>query len=286
MTPADAATTLPLERLCRARRDRGEPALVPFVTAGFPDADTSLALLRGCAERGCEVVEVGVPFSDPVADGPVIQQASQAALERGMTLRRALDLVAELRDAPTAPVMMTYLNPILRLGLDGFAREAARAGCAGVIVPDLSREEADPLRAALAAEGLALVDLVAPTTPDDRLARIAGPARGFLYLVAVAGVTGTHAADPAALAAFAGRVAAHTDLPRYVGFGIDSPERARQAAACADGAIVGSALIRRLLAHPDDPRAGLASALELVDELRAALSSPPAATDLDGGTPR
>ncbi len=266
----DGAAPLPLERLCRARRDAGHAALVPFVTAGFPTAAASLELLQGCVDRGCPVVEIGVPFSDPVADGPVIQQASSAALAGGMTLRRALDLVGELR-GQAAPVLMTYLNPVLRLGLDGFAAAAARAGCQGVIVPDLSREEAGPLRQALAAEGLALVDLVAPTTPDARLARIAGPARGFLYLVAVAGVTGTVAADPDQLAAFAGRVARHTDLPRYVGFGIDGPARARQAARCADGAIVGSALMRRLL-DAAQPRAGVADALALVDEMLAALA--------------
>ncbi len=288
-----SAAPLPLERLCRARRDAGQPTLVPFATAGFPTADACLNLLQGCIDRGCPVVEIGVPFSDPVADGPVIQQASSAALAGGMTLRRALDLVGELQ-GEAAPVLMTYLNPILRLGLDGFAAAAARAGCQGVIVPDLSREEAGPLRRALAATGLALVDLVAPTTPDARLARIAGPARGFLYLVAVAGVTGTRAADPGQLAAFAARVARHTDLPRYVGFGIDGPARALEAVRCADGAIVGSALMRHLLEAPD-PHAGVGDALALVDAMLAALAEgssrerhdPPAAGDqADASHPR
>ncbi len=259
-----------LERACRDRRERGEKALVPFLTAGFPDERTSLDLLAACARRGCEVVEIGVPFSDPVADGPVIQQASQAALDQGMTLRRALDLVAELKDEPVQPVMMTYLNPVLRLGLTDFARRAAAAGCAGVIVPDLSSEETAPLRQALQGEGVALVDLVAPTTPDDRLTRIAAPAGGFLYLVAVAGVTGTRSADAGDLATFSDRVRRHTDLPLYVGFGIDGPEKAREAASAADGAIVGSALIRRLLDHPDAD--GVAAVLELVDGMLAALS--------------
>jgi tryptophan synthase alpha chain len=210
---------------------------------------------------------VGVPFSDPVADGPVIQQASQAALAGGMTLRRALDLVAELKDEPVQPVMMTYLNPVLRLGLDRFAREAAAAGCAGVIVPDLSREETAPLRQALAGEGLALVDLVAPTTTDARLGAIAEPAAGFLYLVAVAGVTGTRSAAAADLEAFVSRVRQHTDLPLYAGFGIDGAARAREAVVQADGAIVGSALLRRLLdGH------GPEAVLDLVDEMLAALS--------------
>ena len=260
-----------LERICRERRERGEAALVPFFTAGFPDEKTSLELLAACARRGCQVVEVGVPFSDPVADGPVIQQASQMALDAGMTLRRALDLVRELSQEPVQPVMMTYLNPVLRLGLTEFAKRAAAAGCAGVIVPDLSSEEAAPFREALQGEGVALVDLVAPTTNDQRLARIAGPAAGFLYLVAVAGVTGTRSADAGELATFTDRVRRHTDLPLYVGFGIDGAAKAREAATMADGVIVGSALIRRLLDSPDLAN-GCAAALALVDELLAALN--------------
>jgi tryptophan synthase alpha chain len=262
-----------LERRCRALRAAGGKALVPYLTAGFPDEETSLALLAGAAARGCAAVEVGVPFSDPVADGPVIQQASQRALERGMTLVRALDLVRELAGGGAAPVVMTYLNPILRLGTGAFADAAARAGCAGVIVPDLSFEESPELRAALAGADLPLIDLVAPTTDSRRLARIAPAAAGFLYLVAVTGVTGTRAPDARDLAALTARAREHTDLPLYVGFGIDGPVRAREAAAAADGAIVGSALVRCFLDHPD-PRSGLTAALALVDELLAALPEP------------
>ena len=259
-----------LERACRVRRERGEPALVPFLTAGFPDEQTSLEVLIECGRRGCEVVEGGVPFSDPVADGPVIQHASQVALENGMTPRRALDLVRELASAGLLPVVMTYLNPVLRFGVAPFARAASHAGCAGVIVPDLSVEDAGPLREALSAEGVALVDLVAPTTPDDRLRRIAQAAEGFLYLVSVAGVTGGAGASAEHLAAYTERVRRHTDLPLYVGFGIDGPARAREAAAHADGVIVGSALIRRLTNSPDSG-AGMADALAFMDELQAAL---------------
>jgi tryptophan synthase alpha chain len=262
-----------LERACRTRRTRGERALVPFVTAGFPDERTSLELLVECGRRGCEVVEVGVPFSDPVADGPVIQHASQVALANGMTLSRALALVRDVAADGILPVMMTYLNPVLRFGFTRFAREAAAAGCAGVIVPDLSVEDAAPLREALLDHGVALVDLVAPTTPDDRLRRIAGAAGGFLYLVSVTGVTGTHGASAERLAPFVGRVRHHTDLPLYVGFGIDGPERARDAAAHADGVIVGSALIRRLDGGPDRATC-VANALALVDHIRAALHVP------------
>ena len=262
-----------LERTLRARRDRGEVGLVPYLTAGFPDEATSLALMEACVARGCEVIEVGVPFSDPVADGPVIQRAGQRALEQGMTLRRALDLVREVAAAGARPVIMTYLNPILRLGSAGVAGAARTAGCAGVIVPDLSHEEAGDLRGALAAEGLPLVDLVAPTTTPARLSRIAGPASGFLYLVAVTGVTGTRSAAFADLADLAARVREHTDVPLNIGFGIDGPERAHEAARVADGVIVGSALLRRLLEAPTTA-AGVEATLALVDELLAALSDP------------
>jgi len=261
-----------LERICRARREDGTRPLVPYATVGFPDERTSLDLLAGCGARGCRVVEVGVPFSDPVADGPVIQHSSQRALERGMTLTRAMAMVSELSQDGLAPVLMTYLNPILRLGVDGFAVAAARSGCTGVIVPDLSLEESPELRLALAAEGLALVDLAAPTSPDERLARIARPSAGFLYLVAVAGVTGTRSAGAADLAAFTARVRQHTDTPLYVGFGIDGPVRAREAADSADGVIIGSALMRCFLDQSDRDES-LDRALRLVDDVLAALDS-------------
>ncbi|MBD3221695.1 tryptophan synthase subunit alpha [bacterium] len=262
-----------LERALRMRRDRGEVGLVPYLTAGFPDEPTSLALMQACVARGCEVIEVGVPFSDPVADGPVIQRAGQRALEQGMTLRRALHLVREVVAAGGRPVIMTYLNPVLRLGFAEFATAARAAGCAGVIVPDLSHEESGDLRRALAGEGLPLVDLVAPTTTPERLGRIAGPAAGFLYLVAVAGVTGTRSATFADLAALAARVREHTDVPLNIGFGIDGPDRAREAARVADGVIVGSALLRRLLEAPTTAT-GVEATLALIDELLAALMDP------------
>lgn len=263
-----------LETVARAVRDRGGKALVPFFTAGFPDESTSLKLLAAAAELGCPVVEVGVPFSDPVADGPIIQKASQIALENGMNLRRALDLVAELSTGPALPVMMTYLNPILRLGIAEFCRAAARAGCAGMIIPDLGFEETALMRGALAAEGLALVDLAAPTTPLDRLARIAGPAAGFLYLVAVTGVTGSADGAAADLAGFAERVRRSTDLPLYAGFGIDGPEKAAAAARHCDGVIMGSALLRPLLEDPD-PRSGMEQSLALLQATHRALDPAP-----------
>ena len=259
-----------LESLTRSVRERGQKALVPFFTAGFPNESTSLELLMAASEMGCPIVEVGVPFSDPVADGPIIQRASQAALEKGITLRRALDLVTELSSGPALPVLMTYLNPILRLGIGRFCAAAARAGCAGVIIPDLGYEETGLMRGALAAEGLALVDLAAPTTGATRLARIAGPAAGFLYLVAVTGVTGSRNAVACDLTRFAERVRQSTDLPLYAGFGIDGPDKALKATLGCDGVIMGSALLRCLLEEPD-PRSGVEQSLALLQATHLAL---------------
>lgn len=260
-----------LEAATRAVRDKGQTALVPFFTIGYPDETTSLELLFAASEMGCPVVEIGVPFSDPVADGPVIQKASQISLDQGMTLPRALDLVAEVAQGPALPVMMTYLNPILRMGPENFAERAAKAGCAGLIIPDLGFEETGSLRKILADTGLTLVDLAAPTTPADRLARIAGPAAGFLYLVAVTGVTGTASAAAADLARFADNVRTTTDLPLYAGFGIDGPDKARETAAACDGVIMGSALLRCLLETPD-LTAGKEKALALLKNTHDALS--------------
>lgn len=261
-----------LEKTTRGLREAGRKALVPFLTAGFPDPETSLTLLRAAVDEGCPVIEIGVPFSDPVADGPVIQRASQQALEQGMTLRKAFEWVGVAAEGGARPVMMTYLNPILRQGPEEFAREAAAAGCAGVIVPDLGFEETGPLREVLAGQDIALIDLAAPTTPDGRLAGIAGQAAGFLYLVAILGVTGTAAPVAGQLARFAARVRRTSDVPAYAGFGIDGPERAVAAASACDGVIMGSSLLRCFL-EEDDPGRGLEAARDLLHRTRRALET-------------
>jgi tryptophan synthase alpha chain len=262
-----------LEQTTRAEWEAGRKALVPFFTAGYPDEAAFLDLVRAAADAGCRIVEVGIPFSDPVADGPLIQASSLAALRGGMTLRRALALTARATAATgVGAVVMSYVNPVLRLGAAEFAARARDAGVVGVILPDVPHEEAAPLREPLAGVGLPLIELIAPTTDAARVAGIAAGARGFLYLVALTGVTGA-AADPGAHAAeLVARARAATDLPCYVGFGVSDADGARRAARVADGVIVGSALVRLLQAAPT-PAAGVRDAAAFLQALQAALGS-------------
>jgi tryptophan synthase alpha chain len=236
-----------LAELTAALRDAGTRPVVPFVTAGFPDEAACHGALRGMKDAGCRLVEIGVPFSDPVADGPVIQAASQRALGQGMSPRRCFELAAwARRELDLAVVLMGYLNPVLALGPARFAAACAEAGVVGVIVPDLPLDEAAGLRAVLADLDVDLVSLVAPTTDPQRLARHAAAATGFLYLVSTTGVTGAGAGAGDDLEAYVARVRAACALPLYVGFGVGTPEQAARVGRCADGAIVGSALLRRL----------------------------------------
>ena len=222
-----------------ARRRR---ALVPYVTAGHPDPDRSRELLAGLDAAGADVIEVGVPFSDPLADGPVIQASSQRALEQGMSFDRTLELIA--RSAVRAPVVLfTYLNPLLAAGRDALAR-AADAGASGVLVTDLP-VGADPEREAWLGSGpLAFVRLVAPTTPPARMAEIARHGSGFVYLISRLGVTGARDDLPPELPATVAALRAVTSLPICVGFGIARPEDAARVARLADGVVVGSAIVR------------------------------------------
>ncbi len=259
-----------LETITRALRDDGRKALAPFFTAGYPDEATFLDLIRAAADAGCRVVEVGIPFSDPVADGPLIQKSSHAALAGGMTLRRALELITKaVVETGITPVVMSYLNPVLRFGVADFATAAADAGVGGVILPDVPLEESHAVRADLAAHDLDLVALMAPTTDPDRAREIALSASGFLYLVSLTGVTGAALDVEATVPSLVARASAVTDLPAYVGFGVSTPEQARDAAASADGVIIGSALVKIIEeAGADAPGAvhtylgGVAAAME------------------------
>ena len=251
-----------LIELTRSLQIRREKALVPFFTAGYPDEETFLRLLVAAAAAGCRVLEIGVPFSDPIADGPVIQASSQQALAGGMSLDRAIDLAHEASDRIDAGlVMMGYINPLLQYGLERFARRAHDAGVCGAIIPDVPLEESAGIRAALADHEITFIDLVAPTSSSERIARIAAEADGFLYLVAITGVTGSQAASGKEIATFVTRVREHTDLPLYVGFGVSNRDQAVRVAAHADGVIIGSALIRLMEAAPDT-----VAAVRLVEE--------------------
>lgn len=228
-----------------ALKAEGRAAFVSYVMAGDPDRETALAILNGLPGAGADLIEVGFPFSDPMAEGPPIQRAAQRALAKGMTLAGTLELISEFRkgDQETPIILMGYANPLVTWGYEAFARDAAAAGVDGLIVVDIPPEEADPLADALDANGLSLIRLATPTSDDERLKVIARRTSGFVYYVSVAGVTGVKEADAAAVAPNVERVRKVSGLPVAVGFGIKTPERAAAIARVADAAVVGSALV-------------------------------------------
>jgi len=228
-----------------AARTAGHAALMPYYTLGYPSIQDCPAVIAAIASSGADLIELGLPFSDPLADGPTIQRSTQAALQQGMTMRRCLEMVAELRRRGVHQpfLLMGYINPLLAYGLERFVQDAAASGADGLIVPDLPPEEAGTLEAACRAAGLALVFLLAPTSTPQRIALVAARSSGFIYLVSVAGITGARQALPPDLSAFVLRVRAVTAKPLAVGFGISTPAQARSVGQIADGVIVGSALI-------------------------------------------
>lgn len=233
---------------------QGRKALVGFLTAGDPDYDTSLAILREACAAGLDIVELGVPFSDPTADGPVIQRASQRALKTGASLSRTIALAAELRRDTTAPIVLfSYYNPIFKYGLARTAKEAAAAGVDGMLVVDLPPEEADPLAAELTPFGIHLIRLAAPTTTPERLRKLAEGAGGFLYLITRLGVTGTGGLDFEAVKRHAAEVRSSVSLPVCLGFGISTGADAAALAPLADGIVVGSALVSLVEQHAATP---------------------------------
>jgi tryptophan synthase alpha chain len=248
----------------RARAE-GRAALMPYYTLGYPDSPTSEAVIRAIAEAGADLIELGVPFSDPLADGPTIQRSSQVALERGMTPARCLELTGRLRAGGVRQplLLMGYVNPILAYGSGRFVADAAGTGADGLIVPDLPPEEAGEVEAACGASGLALIYLAAPTSTPERLATVAARTTGFLYLVSVAGVTGAREGLPPNLHAFVERARAVARTPLAVGFGISTPAQAQAVGQLADGVIVGSALINAVTgaADPTAAAAGFVRAL-------------------------
>ena len=270
------------EAFASAHADGRRAALMPYLMGGFPGLAQSAEIGIAYAQAGADLIEVGVPFSDPLADGPVIHAAATAALQRGANVQLVLDVCAAI--AEHAPVVvMCYTNPILARGLERFADALVDIGASGLIVPDMPLEEASATLAACDDRGLALVPLAAPTTPEHRLKRIGAQARGFLYTVSLTGTTGERVALDARLPGIVSRVAAHTNVPVAVGFGIATPAQAGAAAAAgADGVIVGSRLVRAA-GEADDPAARVG---ELVCGFSAALSDPAGATipDPSGAT--
>lgn len=227
-----------------AARAEGRAALMPYMMAGFPDRESSLAVAAAYADSGADLIELGVPFSDPLADGPTIHAAATVALEAGATLATALEVCRLVSDRVPV-VMMVYANMVLAHGgPTEFARLALAAGACGAIVPDLPLEEASEVREAFAAEGLALVPLTAPTTPPERRRRICEAARGFVYIVSTVGTTGERDEIPATLAELVSATKADADVPVAVGFGIGTPEQAAEVGRIADGVIIGSRLVR------------------------------------------
>lgn len=243
-----------IEETFRRLRQRGERALIPYLTAGDPGLDLTRQLVEEAAARGADLIELGLPFSDPLADGPTIQRASQRALAQGVSLAKILPVVASLRGRVAAPlVLMSYLNPLHRYGLEAAVRALAQAGFDGLIVPDLPLEEGLPFARLAASAGLDLIPLAAPTSGPERLGLIARRARGFIYLVALTGVTGERAELPPDLLRQIRELRAVTAKPICVGFGLSTPEHVREVARWADGAIVGSAIVRLVEAQRGEP---------------------------------
>jgi tryptophan synthase alpha chain len=263
-----------MARLAAQRRK----ALVPFVTAGDPSPEATVAVLHALVEAGADLLELGVPFSDPMADGPVIQRSSERALERGTGTAQGFELVREFRrtDGDTPVVLMGYLNPVEVRGAESYARAAADAGVDGLLLVDLPPEEAASTRAAFNAQGLELISLAAPTTSAERLPGLAAAAQGYLYYVSFAGVTGAQLSDVDGVAAKVGELRAHARVPVLVGFGIKDAASATAVAGCADGVVVGSALVERL-ATAASPQAAAETARSFLAPIREALDglSPP-----------
>ncbi len=237
----------PLEQAFAALRGSKRGGFVPFIVAGDPDLETTAELLRVLSDAGATAIELGVPFSDPAADGPVIQRAGQRALSRGVTLADVFAMLSKKRSAVSAPIVLFgYYNPVLQFGLRKFADAAKRCGVAGVLVTDLPAEAAEPLRTLLHEREIDLIFLVAPTTSDTRLRQIAKLASGFIYAIARTGVTGTHRELEDESEMLVRRIRAVTDLPIAVGFGITDRARARAVARYADAAVVGSRLVAEI----------------------------------------
>jgi tryptophan synthase alpha chain len=263
-----------IDRRFAALKEEGRAALVTFLMSGDPDYATSLAIIKALPKAGADVIELGMPFTDPMADGPAIQAAGLRALKGGMTLHKTLDLVRGFRkgDDATPIVLMGYYNPIYIYGVEAFLADAKTAGVDGLIIVDLPPEEDDELCLPAMKAGLNFIRLATPTTDDKRLPAVLANTSGFVYYVSITGITGSAAADSAAVAAAVGRIKRHTALPVCVGFGIRTPDAARGIAEGADGAVVGSALVDVLSRSLDAEGKATAKTVNAVAGLVASLA--------------
>ena len=256
-----------VERAFATARAEGRSALVGYLPAGYPDVEGGIEALTALVSAGCDVIEVGLPYSDPVMDGPTIQAAAQQALERGVRTKDVLRTVEAVAATGVPTVVMTYWNPIERYGVARFAADLSGAGGAGLITPDLTPDSGAEWIAAADDHGLDKIFLVAPSSTDKRIAMTAGHCRGFVYATAVMGVTGARDASSELAEPLVRRIRDATDLPVSVGLGVGNGRQAAEVAAYADGVIVGSALVRALLDHPDDLAGGLRALTALTEEL-------------------
>lgn len=265
-----------IAKTLQALKSANKKAVVPYIVAGDPDLDTTLATLHALVDAGADIIELGVPFSDPMAEGPVIQLAHERALENNASLADVLELVARFRETnqDTPMVLMGYANPVEAMGYQAFADRASAAGVDGILTVDMPPEEAGELQAILAQRQIDIIYLIAPTTTEARMAKIAASATGYLYYVSVKGVTGAGNLDVAEVADKVAKIRELTDLPICVGFGIKDGESAKQISACADGAVIGSVLVSRMA---DCGKAGIETAASetaaIISEIRNAVDS-------------
>ncbi len=261
-----------MSRIAAVFKQSGHTALIPYVTVGYPSLEATLEVVPLLARCGCDIVELGIPFSDPLADGVTIQKASFRALQQGITPQICLEIAGQLSQKVAIPlVFMTYFNPVFSYGLEEFGRACAKAGIDGLIIPDLPPEEGSELEAITRKQELDLIYLLAPTSTEERIRLVAERSRGFIYLVSLTGVTGARDTLPANLEAFVNKVRQVTTQPLCVGFGISTPEQAKRVARIADGVIVGSRLIQLMETEGDFiPRV-----TTFIKGLRQALDEPP-----------
>lgn len=252
-------------------RSEGKKAFVAYVAAGDPDFDRSLEVIKSLADAGADIIELGVPFSDPLADGIVNQLAADRALRSGMTTRKVLELISKFRETHQTPIVLfTYLNPVFTYGFEAFHRDAAAAGADGILLLDLPPDEAAKNTDTARGEGLKHIVLIAPTTPPERVKMLAAQSEGFIYALSRSGVTGAHSAPSANIAAQVAAIKQHTDTPVCVGFGITSPEQAQTVAQAADGVVVGSAIVKHVeLNENNAAQAVRAFALPLIEATKA-----------------